>query len=358
MNESKPKISVILPCYNVGQYIQRGLDSILSQTFAEWEAIMIDDGSTDETPAIIEDYASKSERFIALHTANQGVSCARNEGIRIAKGELLFFMDPDDWVEPNCFEKCWETYTNGGADVIHFNRWIHEADGRKQKEPLSARVVEGKEINRAYAATLIGLSQDALYHYYQGQNIWSFKGNWQVWCFMFRHSLITEHRVLFAPGVKIFQDALFVVEATIYARKIQCIEDVLYNYQIRNDGSVRSRSANAERLFNNKSALIPLRARLRGMVTDFDLHYYYLGSQVMSSLELCIALSESLSHKKTYLKYVNDARIKESIKKVCIAGAPLKFRIPVQMLKWRMGSVLFVGCWLLRKIGLGNRLRM
>lgn len=358
MYYSKPKISIILPCYNVGRYIQKGLDSILSQTFNDWEAIMVDDGSNDDTPALIDDYAKKSERFVALHTINQGVSCARNEGIKISKGELLFFMDPDDWIEPNCLEKCWETYTNGNADIIHFNRWIHEVDGRKRKEELSDHLVESKNINREYAAKLIGLSQDALNHYYNGESIWLYKGNWQVWCFMFKHSLITEHQIIFSPGIKVFQDALFVIEATLYAKKIQCIKDVLYDYRIRNEGSVRSRNSHAEKLFNNKYALISQRARLRSMVTDFDLHYYYLGSQVMSSLELCLTLSESLSYKKTFFKYINDSRVKESIQKVCVAGAPLKFRIPIQMLKWKMGGALFVGCWLLKRIGLGNKFKV
>ena len=81
---SKAKISVVVPCYNVEPYIRRGLDSIIAQTLQEWEAILVDDGATDGTGNICDEYAAKDSRFQVIHQQNQGLSCARNNGMALA----------------------------------------------------------------------------------------------------------------------------------------------------------------------------------------------------------------------------------------------------------------------------------
>ena len=87
---SDTKISVVVPCYNVEQYIRRGLDSILAQTMQDWEAILVDDGATDSTGEICDEYVARDCRFHVIHQENQGPSCARNSGMKEAAGELLY----------------------------------------------------------------------------------------------------------------------------------------------------------------------------------------------------------------------------------------------------------------------------
>ena len=90
--------SIIIPVYNVAPYLRECLDSVLAQTFADWEAICVDDGSTDGSGAVLDEYASKDSRIKVVHKANEGVSVARNKGIELSSGEYFMFVDSDDWV--------------------------------------------------------------------------------------------------------------------------------------------------------------------------------------------------------------------------------------------------------------------
>lgn len=99
MYMNNPKISIIVPVYNVEKYLRRCLDSIVAQTFTDWECICVDDGSPDNSGKILDEYAVKDKRFVIIHKENGGVSSARNAGLDIARGEYVTFCDSDDWVE-------------------------------------------------------------------------------------------------------------------------------------------------------------------------------------------------------------------------------------------------------------------
>lgn len=111
-----PKHSIIVPAYNTGEAIRRCIDSIVAQTYDNWELIIVDDGSRDATPAIIDEYATKDKRINAVHISNGGVSNARNVGIEHAKGEYVMFVDSDDWIEPDYLQQV-ERYMDDDADV-------------------------------------------------------------------------------------------------------------------------------------------------------------------------------------------------------------------------------------------------
>lgn len=99
-----PTISVIIPVYNVEPFLRRCLDSLLDQTYTDWEAICVNDGSPDNSQAILEEYAKKDSRFIVIEKENGGVSSARNTGMESATGEYITFLDPDDFIHPQTFE--------------------------------------------------------------------------------------------------------------------------------------------------------------------------------------------------------------------------------------------------------------
>ena len=97
-------ISVIVPVYNVEEYLSRSVNSIVNQTYSSLEIILVDDGSPDQCPAMCDELARKDPRIRVLHKANGGVSSARNAGLRIAEGEWISFVDADDWIHPQFFE--------------------------------------------------------------------------------------------------------------------------------------------------------------------------------------------------------------------------------------------------------------
>ena len=100
-----PDISVIVPVYNTESYLKKCIENIINQTFRNIEIILVDDGSTDTSAEILADYALRDNRIIVIHQENQGLSAARNAGMRSAKGEYIMFVDSDDWIDVNTCEK-------------------------------------------------------------------------------------------------------------------------------------------------------------------------------------------------------------------------------------------------------------
>ena len=113
-----PQISVIVPVYNVEKYLSRCIDSILSQTFTDFELLLIDDGSADSSGKICDEFAMKDERIRVFHKENGGVASARQLGVDEAKGLYSIHADGDDWVEPNMLERMYLKITETGADMV------------------------------------------------------------------------------------------------------------------------------------------------------------------------------------------------------------------------------------------------
>ena len=113
-------ISVIVPIYNVACHLHRALDSILSQTYKDWEAILVDDGSTDNSGKIAEEYAQKDNRFKVIHKTNGGLSDARNAGMEYLSGEFLIFLDADDFLHPQLMALCMEASLRDNTDMVAF----------------------------------------------------------------------------------------------------------------------------------------------------------------------------------------------------------------------------------------------
>ena len=113
------KITVIIPCYNQGEYIAECLGSVIEQTFTDWEAIVVNDGSIDNSLAIIEEYAKKDKRIKILNQTNQGVIVARNNAIKEAKGEFIYPLDGDDKIAPECLELLYKAFLDGKGDVVY-----------------------------------------------------------------------------------------------------------------------------------------------------------------------------------------------------------------------------------------------
>ena len=114
----KPKISVIIPVYNVEKYLNRCVDSILNQSLQDFEIILVNDGSTDSSPKICDEYAQQDERIRVIHKQNARVAAARNDGIKVAQGEFISLIDSDDWIEPTMLEEMYSTATQFGCDFV------------------------------------------------------------------------------------------------------------------------------------------------------------------------------------------------------------------------------------------------
>ena len=115
-----PAISVIIPIYNVEKYLRRCLDSVLNQTFSDWQAICVNDGSPDNSAAILSEYAAKDSRFKIVNKENGGLSDARNAGMQHATGDYILYLDSDDFIHPQTMEIAYYLAQRDGADIVSF----------------------------------------------------------------------------------------------------------------------------------------------------------------------------------------------------------------------------------------------
>lgn len=142
-----PLISIVVPVYNVEKYIARCLDSILNQTYTNFELILINDGSTDLSGRVCEDYQSREARIIVLNQENQGLSAARNAGIKIAKGNYITFIDSDDYVYPEYLEKLLDAIIEHNADIsLCGSEWFTETIGNNVHQNfIGLKCISGKD---------------------------------------------------------------------------------------------------------------------------------------------------------------------------------------------------------------------
>ena len=169
-----PSISIIVPIYNMEKMMRKCLDSILAQTFQDYECLLIDDGSKDGSSAICDEYAACNPRFTVYHKPNGGLSDARNYGLERAKGKYTIFVDPDDWIDPEGMDKLYETAERENADMIICDFYRENETSRflvKQKpSSLEHQTVLKELFSRIHGSTCNKLIKRELYSKYDIKN--------------------------------------------------------------------------------------------------------------------------------------------------------------------------------------------
>ncbi len=202
-----PKISVIVPVYNVEKYLPRCIDSILSQTFTDFELLLIDDGSPDNCGKICDEYAAKDSRVKVFHKSNGGVSSARNLGLDNAQGEWITFIDSDDYVEQNFLV----LPGNTSAELL-INNYKVLCNEKSSNFCFENKVIEKSHIYNFLNKNLV-------------EQIFRVP-----WAKFFRRTIIADNNISFVKGVKIGEDNLFMLEYLYYTKSINFISLANYVY--------------------------------------------------------------------------------------------------------------------------------
>ena len=222
-----PKLSIIVPVYKVEQYIHKCVDSILKQTFEDFELILVDDGSPDNCGKICDEYARKDERVRVIHKENGGVSSARNKGILEAKGEYISFIDPDDWIELKMYEEIFDFINANDVDVLCFE--VFEVKGSKCSAYYrfnEDKVMEGQNALLKILTDVIDNSPcNKVYR----------KSTWE--------------NVLF-PNSRRFEDVATIYKTFYQSKKIGYLKKAYY-YYLKREGSAIALSFDAQRRFEN-----------------------------------------------------------------------------------------------------------
>lgn len=229
-----PLVSIIIPVYNAQKTIGRGIDSVLNQTYRDYELILLDDGSTDGSGQICDDYAKGDKRIRVLHKENTGVSDTRNQGIAMAQGEYLQFLDSDDWLTPDSTELLVRTVTDHPCDMViaDFYRVVGERVSQKgniEKEGM---------IDRAeYAVNMMRKPAD----FYYGV----------LWNKFYKRSVIEAYGIRMDTSVSWCEDFLFNLEYVRHIDSVYALKAPVY-YYVKTKGSLVTQSFSMKKTIQMK----------------------------------------------------------------------------------------------------------
>ena len=215
--DSVVEFSIIIPIYDVEAYLCKCLDSVIFQSFNNWEAILIDDGSLDNCPNICDEYAKKDIRIKVFHIENGGVSLARNVGLNNARGKYIVFLDADDYLSQNYLSILYKSLS-GEIDMLYYGS-VHVS----AKEEVSYKAVSRK-------IELLSLKEVCRRKLYSGY----------VWTYVYKRSIIEEHKLRFSIALKYAEDWEFILKYYCHIRQMVVIPDCLY-YQLQREGSATQR---------------------------------------------------------------------------------------------------------------------
>jgi len=216
------RVSVIVPIYQVEAYLPRCLDSILAQTFTDYELILVNDGTKDGSPAIMQAYAERDSRIRLVHKENGGLSSARNAGMDVASGEYIAFIDSDDYAEPTWLEDIVRAADETGAEQVLYNYRL-VVNGQEQGPYLHFET-ETVDVDR------LGLAR-YFYRYWM-----PYKHGQEAWSKLYRRSVIEDNHLRFAPNNEVFaEDTLFSAMYLLHTHTIAALSAPYIDYVQRGD---------------------------------------------------------------------------------------------------------------------------
>lgn len=255
------EVSIIIPVYNVERYLSKCLDSLINQTLKDIEIICINDGSTDNSLNILKEYALKDSRIKIIDKQNEGQGIARNLGIEFAQGEFIGFVDPDDWIEPDMYEKMYNQAKELSSQVVicdykkYFeddNKYCDVNIFRKAVSLTKSRAVKfptGENIDKRLFDDTLLISPA------------------YIWNAIFETDLLKNNDIKFSD-LRCYEDVLFNIRTRVLAQKVSYINSALYCYRIRKTSTLR---ANDKRYID----LINVIGLVKDYLTDQNLIKYY-----------------------------------------------------------------------------------
>lgn len=216
------RVSVIVPVYQVEAYLAKCLDSILAQTFTDFELILVDDGTRDDCPRIMTRYAAMDARIRCIHKENGGLSSARNAGLDIARGEYIAFVDSDDTVEPTMLADAVAAAQRTGAQLVIYNYRLVTEDGVQDVcLPMKDETLDIDQMGLA----------NYFYRYWM-----PYVHGQEAWCRLYRRDIIEQNHLRYAPNDEIFaEDTLFSAMYLMHVHTLAALAKPYVNYLQRGD---------------------------------------------------------------------------------------------------------------------------
>lgn len=226
----KKKISLIIPVYNTASYLRKCLNSICNQTYKNIEIICIDDGSFDGSEKIVDEFSKKDSRIIVVHKQNQGESNARNTGLKLCSGDYVGFVDCDDWIEPQMYERLIQTLEDNDVDMVVAGYYID--NDNDSKRVLNELKIIKENFGR----------HQLLEYVYKRDCYRSFTG--YIWGKIYKKEILYNKQnelILFDESFKMGGDIYYFSNIALNAKKISYIDEAYYHYYQRSNSTYHSR---------------------------------------------------------------------------------------------------------------------
>lgn len=257
-------ISIIVPVYKVEKYLPKCIESILNQTYKDFELVLIDDGSPDDCPQICDEYAAKDERIIVIHQKNRGVSAARNAGLNIAKGEYIGFVDSDDFIEPKMYELMLQAIQNNQVDLAVCGYDYVDEDGivTRPYNNKEDEIITQKEVLKRYFDMPPSIRLG-------------------VWNKLFKNDLL--QGIYFTEGIKGAEDAEFLGKYLQSVKKAVVVHKPLYR-NCERQGSATRGALKADSVVPALDIYLKTRAYINHMYPELELRAqsYYMDACLLN----------------------------------------------------------------------------
>ncbi|WP_372518435.1 glycosyltransferase family 2 protein [Candidatus Ruminimicrobiellum ovillum] len=301
MKQNNPKVSIIIPVYNVEQYLRQCLDSVCNQTFKDIEIIIVNDCSPDNSLEIIKEYQRKDERIVLVDLKqNVGLGFARNEGMKVAKGKYITFVDSDDWIANNYVEVLYNEIESNSLDVVCAAAYIYN---NIQKKIIDHKFVSADKLNRQKIK-----NKDCLL--IPKRNCFIIP----VWLKIYKKSFLLDNNIFFE--LKESEDNLFFFYVLLKTENIKFIDDKIYYYRINREYSLMqaiNKKFNYFKLFEKLKERLIFENRYNECKR---IYYQYISILTASKLEV---LNLKLSELKFYFNKFRTAYYNTDFKKNCSA---------------------------------------
>lgn len=240
-----PKISIIVPVYNAEKYLPQCIDSILNQELKEIEVILVNDGSIDKSGDICDKYSQKDNRVRVIHTENQGVSSARNKGLKIAVGEYITFVDADDWVDSDIYIDALKLIDKTGSDICISSHFIFDGEKKHYKVlPWNTGTVFEREdiINKLIPSLLcpIGINGEKQTMVFGA-----------VWKCVIKKELLVNNNIYFDTRLKYTEDLVFLLNTIIKAKRVTFNNKAVYYYRVDKKNPTGTTQRYVKNAYNN-----------------------------------------------------------------------------------------------------------
>ncbi len=333
MTSGTPDISIIIPVYNTKEYLTKCVRSLQQQTLRNIEICLVDDGSTDGSGELCDVLAAEDERIRVLHKENEGQGIARNQGLEMASGEYVAFLDSDDyWDEDGC-RRILERLRETGADLCSFGYCKENERGAVQSVPIVKEMLyNGEEVRKSFVLHFFGddPSEDNL----RGVSA----------CMScFRNSIVKEHRVQFASERKVLsEDTIFCLEFCRHCRTAATISDVIYHYVMRS--SSHTHVADEKRLQRTLDFcdLLQEYAAEYGISDSSSLRIRLQNTTWITILEMVRGYAGMSDGRTRIRQLLKDPAVQENAGTMAGTAIGWKQALLCRAIRWRIGGAVYL----------------